>query len=251
MRDRIVADIDTDEMATLIASLRERGQQTAIEVSALGNGKYGLISGWRRLAALRAIHGENPALGSVLAVVRQPDDMAATYQAMVDENEIRAGLSFYERARIVVKSRDAGVFKSTKGALTRLFGSVPRARRSKINSFVSVVDAFDDDLHYPVALTERLGLAMAKALESDAGFADRLRKALAIPPLSAEAEAQAIQSALAPAKPPAPKAAAPETVYIREGLTMTTHPEGRVVLEGERMTEPHMLKALRRALDSL
>lgn len=251
VRDRIIADVDQDEMAMLVASIRERGQQTAIEVTDLGDGTYGLISGWRRLTALREIHAQNPTLGSVLAIVRLPDDMAAAYQAMVDENEIRAGLSFYERARIVVKARDAGVFNSTKGALGRLFGAVPRARRSKINSFVAVVDTFDADLRFPIAITERLGLAMAKALEADASFAPRLKEALSGQITSAADEIQAIEAALSPAKPPAPKPEKPETVYIREGLSMTVYPEGRVVLEGERMTEPYMLKSLRRALDTL
>lgn len=251
VRDRLIDDISPDDMAVLITSLRDRGQQTAIEVTDLGDGSYGLISGWRRLTALRRIAAEDPAIDTVLALVRRPDDMADAYQAMVDENEIRAGLSFYERARIVVKARDAGVFHSTKGALSRLFGAVPRARRSKINSFVAVVDAFDADLNFPVAITEKLGLAMAKALETDPDFATRLRDGLARPAQTSIAEAQAIQAALTPPAPPVPKAAKPETVYIREGLSMTVHPEGRVVLEGERMTEPHMLKSLRRALDSL
>jgi len=244
VRDRITEDVSTDDMEALIKSLRERGQQTAIEVTDLRDGTYGLISGWRRLRALREIAAEHAGIGTVLAIVRLPEDMPAAYQAMVDENEIRASLSFYERARIVVRARDRGVFNSTKGALTRLFASAPRAKRSKINSFVAVVDAFDGNLRFPVALTERLGLAMAKALESDKGFAARLTRALTdTPPEDAAAEAALIADALA--------GDVPETSYIREGLTMTIHPEGRVVLEGERMTEPHMLKALRKALDSL
>lgn len=251
MRDRMADAATGAEMDVLIASLKERGQQTAIEVTQTGEGQYGLISGWRRLSALRQIAAENPKLDTVLALVRTPDDMADAYQAMVDENEIRAGLSFYERARIVVKARDAGVFNSTKGALTRLFGSVPRARRSKINSFVAIVDTFDGDLQFPIAITEKLGLAMSKSLDTDPGFAARLKAALATPAKTALAEMQAIQAALSPAKPAAKAPRKPETIYIREGLSMTVHPEGRVVLEGERMTEPHMLKGLRRALDAL
>lgn len=254
VRDRITDDIDADDMAVLITSLRERGQQTAIEVTDLRNGTYGLISGWRRLRALRDIAEEHNGVGSVLAIVRLPEDMPAAYQAMVDENEIRASLSFYERARIVARARDRGVFHSTKGALTRLFGAVPRSKRSKINSFVAVVDAFDNVLRFPVALTEKMGLAMAKALETDAAFARRLTTALQHrPPSDAATEAALIVKALQgdSAKPPVPPKAPPEKTYIREGLTMTIHPEGRVVLEGERMTEPHMLRALRKALDTL
>lgn len=253
VRDRITDDVNADDMEALVNSLQERGQQTAIEVTKLRDGRYGLISGWRRLRALRQMAEDHNGVGTVLAIVRLPEDMAAAYQAMVDENEIRASLSFYERARIVAKARDGGVFNSTKGALTRLFGSVSRSKRSKINSFIAVVDAFDDVLTYPIAITEKLGLAMAKAVEADAGFAVRLKQAIkTTPPTDAAAEAALItQSLQGEVKAPAPKKPAPDKTYIREGLTMTIHPEGRVVLEGERMTEPHMLKALRKALDSL
>ena len=51
VRDRIAAE--DEDMATLTASIEDRGQQTPIEVQALGDGRYGLISGWRRLEALK------------------------------------------------------------------------------------------------------------------------------------------------------------------------------------------------------
>ena len=53
VRDRLVAD--EEEMQTLISSIRARGQQTPVEVMALEGGRYGLISGWRRLTALRRL----------------------------------------------------------------------------------------------------------------------------------------------------------------------------------------------------
>ena len=55
VRDRM--QTDTAELEELIASLKARGQQTPIEVVELaqnqGQDRYGLISGWRRLTALR------------------------------------------------------------------------------------------------------------------------------------------------------------------------------------------------------
>ena len=56
VRDRLA--IDPDEMNTLVASLRARGQQTPIEVVSIGSvskPQFGLISGWRRLQALRCL----------------------------------------------------------------------------------------------------------------------------------------------------------------------------------------------------
>ena len=49
VRDRIA--VDDEEMTALVESLRARGQQAPIEVADLGDGRYGLISGWRRCRA--------------------------------------------------------------------------------------------------------------------------------------------------------------------------------------------------------
>ena len=60
-RDRVVAD--PEEMAVLKESIRSRGQQTPIEVVALDKGRYGLISGWRRLTAMRELSEEDGGYG--------------------------------------------------------------------------------------------------------------------------------------------------------------------------------------------
>ncbi|MEP3298876.1 MAG: ParB N-terminal domain-containing protein, partial [Pseudoruegeria sp.] len=101
MRDRIAAN--DDEMDALVESIRARGQQMPIEVSPLGHEAFGLISGWRRIAALSRLHQQTgeTRFATVKALVRDPETSADAYVAMVEENEIRVGLSFYERARIV------------------------------------------------------------------------------------------------------------------------------------------------------
>lgn len=255
MRDRLAMAVDLGEMETLIASLKERGQQVAIEVSDLGDGKYGLISGWRRLQALREIAAETPDLDTVLAIVRDPDDAADAYQSMVEENEIRVGLSFYERARIVVQSVNAGVFRADRVALKKLFGAVPKSKRSKINAFIPLVSALDGALPYPAAISEKQGLALSKALTGDEARAEMLRAAfLTDVPESAQAQSERITAFLRPpsAKPkvsnPTPSA---DVHYIRDGLTMRVQKGGKVLLEGERMTEPHFLQKLKDALNNL
>lgn len=176
VRDRYgVADDDT---AALVASLRARGQQTPIEVVDLGDGKYGLISGWRRLTALRYLRDTEGGADLVLALLRKPEHASDAYQAMVEENEIRVGLSYYERARIAMKAVEQGVFTSQKEALQSLFSAASRAKRSKIKSFQTIVAALDGAVKFPEALGERAGLQLAKALETDAELAPRLRQAL-------------------------------------------------------------------------
>ena len=179
IRDR--ATLDADEMTALIDSLRSRGQQTPIEVTPIGDKRYGLISGWRRLEALRRLAAEGQGAGIVLAFVRRPETAADAYLAMVEENEIRADLGFWERGRIVARAVDAGVYPDTKQALNGLFGSVSRSKRSKIGSFVLLVQALDGILRFPETLSERQGLALAGRLKgaTDAsGFVDRIQAAV-------------------------------------------------------------------------
>ncbi|MEH6656032.1 MAG: ParB N-terminal domain-containing protein [Loktanella salsilacus] len=204
VRDRIAAD--PEEMGVLKDSIRQRGQQTAIEVVALEDGRFGLISGWRRLGALRDLLSEtkDPAFETVLALVRNPADAAESYVAMVEENEIRVGLSYYERARIVARSVDRDVFRSDRVALAQLFAAVSRSKRSKIGQFVTLVRQLDQGLKHPTDITERSGLALVQALESDEGLAQKLISALnAVPKRNAEEEGAIIARTLSRSEIPA------------------------------------------------
>ena len=203
IRDR--QEMDAAALAALGDSLRARGQQTPIEVTDLGRGRYGLISGYRRVTALRAL-GQD----SVLALVRLPWDMADAYRAMVEENEIRENLSFWERGRIVVQAVKAQVFRSEKAALGSLFAHVPRARRSKIGSFAELVRALDGALSFPTRLTEKQGLALAQALRADPTQAAAWRRALeAAQPADAEAEAALLARLAAGTPAPSPVSSGP------------------------------------------
>ena len=232
VRDRIASD--PEEMATLVESLRARGQQTPIEVAQIGPDRYGLISGWRRLAALRQLAAEGGKTVSVLALLRKPDQASDAYVAMVEENEIRVGLSFYERARIAAKAVEAGVYADDRAALRALFAAASRAKRSKIGSFLTVVRALDGALRYPEAIGERLGLQLAQALEADASLTPRLRLVLAQEAADAATEQQRLVQALKPTK-----TAITETILTEDplpGLRLTSHPSGKITLEGPRAT---------------
>jgi len=179
VRDRVA--VDPVEQAALVESLRARGQQTPIDVMDHGEDthpRYGLISGWRRLSALRQICDEDGGDGTVLAQIRVPEGSSEAYVAMVEENEIRAGLSFYERARIVVKALEEGVYPDAKTALQTLYANVSRAKRSKIKSFMVLVESLENHLRFPTRIGERLGLQLASALQHDSAIASRLKKTL-------------------------------------------------------------------------
>lgn len=182
VRDRI--EQDEEELQSLIASIRARGQQTPAEVVPLedtfGGRTHGLISGWRRLTALKRLYEEtsDPQFATIKALVIKPDSAEDSYVAMVEENEIRVNLSHYERARIAVRAYKEGVFTRRKYALQALFGNATRAKRSKIGSFVTLVEALDAVLFYPTAISEKLGLALVRGIEADEGFAERAKQAL-------------------------------------------------------------------------
>ena len=246
VRDRVA--IDTDEMTALKDSLRANGQQTAIEVVPHGPETFGLISGWRRLTALRELYLEG-GTGTVLAIIRQADDAATSYLSMVEENEIRSGLSFYERGRIVARAADEGAYASDKDALAALFHAVPRAKRSKIGSFVRIVRTLDDVLQFPTALSERLGLALAQALGGDAGFGNRLRKKLeAAHPQTAGAEMAVIAAALKGAGEKQVKA---NPVLLPSGLEYLAHADGKITLQGRALKDADFVNRLMQTLKSL
>src|SRR5690606_1308607 len=146
--DRI--EQDEDEMQALMASLRARGQQTAIEVVALERSEggrtqgktHGLVSGWRRVSALERLYREtnDPRFAHVRAITIAPGNARDAYVAMVEENEIRVNLSLYERARIAIRAMQQDLYETERAALQGLFGATTRSKRSKIGSFIPVVE---------------------------------------------------------------------------------------------------------------
>jgi len=231
VRDRIA--VGGDEMSALIESLRARGQQTPIEVVELAEDRFGLISGWRRLTALKALYAETgeDRFATVQALLRRPESASDAYLAMVEENEIRVGLSYYERARIAARAAEQGVYPDEASALRGLFASVSRAKRSKIGSFITIYHALDDHLRFAAAIPERLGLALSKALKDDPALGARIARELGkVQPDTAEAEAallarfsRAGQVAEQTQKPPA---SAKENIGP---LTLTRSANGKTV----------------------
>jgi ParB family chromosome partitioning protein len=234
-RDRLPAE--DDETLALRESLRLHGQRVPIEVTPLAEARtggragalpYGLISGWRRLAALKALHAETgeSRFATVQALVRRPDGAAAAYVAMVEENELRVGLSHYERARVAALAAERGVFPDEETAIRALFATASRPKRSRIRAFLDLYHALDATLRFPAHLPERLGLRLVGAVR--AGQGPRLAAALAAaaPPTPA-AELAALEAALAR---PAGAASTPAT-RLRDGVTLSTRlARGRLVV---------------------
>lgn len=205
VRDRMV--IDQAELEELKSSIARTGLRLPVEVFVRsGDGPaYGLLSGYRRLMAVRALRDltGDARYGHIKAVVRDPAVLGGAFAAMVEENEIRAALSQYERGRIAVIAAQQGAFPNPEAAVDALFPVASKAKRSKIRSFALIFEELGDMLRFPDLIREKDGLRLAQALRDGAEAA--LREALAdATPETAEDEAQVIAGALAALQAPAP-----------------------------------------------
>ncbi len=114
--------------AELEASIAASGLRQPIEVFPLeaprGDARYGLLSGFRRLHAFRTLHEttRQDRYATIPAFLRDRTSLASALAAMVEENEIRAGLSPFERGLVAVTARNQGAYPSIEGPST---GSIP------------------------------------------------------------------------------------------------------------------------------
>ena len=255
-RDRI--PVEDEEMAALKESIRVHGQRTPIEVAPLGNAghdtlPYGLISGWRRLAALKALHAETgeARFATVRALVLKPESTEAAYVAMVEENEIRVGLSYYERARVAARATDRGIFPDEGTALRTLFATASRPKRSRIGAFITIYRELDGFLRFPQAIPERLGLRLVERLREGQGTA--IAAALARE-AAADAETElALLDRLSQPSRPGSRSSRPQAqvMEIRPGLNLAVR-RGRggvtLTLSGREVT-PELEAEIRALLE--
>lgn len=240
VRDRVVED--DEAMQTLLASLDMRGQQVPIEVTDLGDGRYGLISGWRRCQALIQL-GHS----TVAAVLRTLHEASDAYLAMVEENEVRKGLSYYERARIVVRATEQDVFPDERAALSTLFQVGSRAKRSKIGTFLNIVHALDGSLRFPGAIPERAGLVLGRALKDNSQLDLKIVEALArAAPDTPQAELDCVMGVLKKVgsnKAYSESKSVSQDVIPCVGFKVRTHKDGSLTLSGPKVT-PELREAL-------
>ena len=254
IRDRMV--MTEEDMQELRLSIAAHGLRLPIEVFETGDGtppRYGLLSGYRRLHAVRALHtltGDDR-YARIRALIRPRAEADAAFVLMVEENEVREELSHFERGRIAVIAANQGAFANTEDAVNKLFASGSKAKRSKVRSFALIFEELGDMLRFPEALTERRGLRLSTALRG--GAETRIRQALSVAdPEDAEEEWQLIEAVLEaaevrprdPSRGGRPKARVPPqvgwlddvTIRTTSGITIRRGKDGRahvLRLEGE------------------
>lgn len=233
VRDRV--QLDRGELEALKASIAAHGQRVPAELTLLtaeGDHRYGLIAGWRRLQALSELYEETgeDKFAVLRALLRSNGAAAESYIAMVEENEIRTGLSYYERARVVAKATERGVFPDRQTALRQLFATASRAKRSKIGSFIEIYDALGPALSFPTEIPERLGLMLVGRLRQGAGA--EITAALAAAAPADAASEITLLTRLTKDPVPTVSRAKQDVEELRPGLTLRTkRKDNRVTLE--------------------
>jgi ParB family chromosome partitioning protein len=181
-RDR--TGLDAEPLDELTRSILANGLRMPVELFPLaepcGGVRYGLISGYRRIAAYGALAELGPdfaeRFAAIPAFLRAPQDMAAGLAAMVEENEIRADLSPWEKGRIARVARDQGVFPTIEEAVDRLYPAADATRRSRLRTIARLVESLDGHLTAPEKLSERQLLRIANACRN--GFTTIVQTAL-------------------------------------------------------------------------
>lgn len=179
LRDRTRSD--PAALAELRASILAHGLRMPIEVFELadpaGPRRYGLISGYRRLAAHHALAADGlAAFATIPAFVRAPGSIAEAMTAMAEENAIRADVSPWEQAALAVTARDRAIFPTLDAAIDGLYGSLTRSNRHRTRTVAHLVEELAGHLSAPETLSQRQLLRLAAATAR--GYGDLMRHAL-------------------------------------------------------------------------
>lgn len=232
-RDRLA--LDDRPLGELIDSIAANGLRMPVEVWELSEPRdtesgpphrYGLISGFRRLAACRKLDADSrgDAFAAIPAFLRAPRSVGHAMAQMIDENETRVEISPWERARIVSEAVAEGIFDTVDAAVAGLYPLAERTKRARLRLMVPVVEELDGLIATPERLSQNRMLKLAAGIA--AGFGEVIATALAESSAATlEAQWPILQGVLAElGAEPAPGSARPgyprRVVRPRKGLTI-------------------------------
>ena len=158
LRDRIT--LDDAALEDLATSIATDGLRQPIEVWALNTPtethRYGLISGLRRLTAMRllATRRGDGSFTTIPAFLRTPADVPAAMAQMIAENEIRENLSPWERGATLTSAVAHGLFDTLDQAVAALHPTATRQKRSRLRTLAMVVEATDGLFTTPERLSQ-------------------------------------------------------------------------------------------------
>ena len=201
-RDRSAA-ADPD-LAELKESIKSVGLSNPIRVEQTADG-FELIQGFRRLTAFRQLAEEtgDPRYSRIpAAMVPRGEPLVTLYRKMVDENLIRKDLSFGEMAQLALSyARDEGIPHGD--AVSALYASAMKQKRTYIRQFTRVLDALDGSVRHTEAIPRALGVELYKMFEAEpdriAAIVTTLKN---LPNRDADREIQALRDGLVPTQKP-------------------------------------------------
>jgi len=180
-RDR--ATIDPTALAELQSSIATTGLRQPIEVWRLSTPTpdghlYGLISGLRRLTAHRNLAGlrGNGDFTTIPVFLRTPASLPAALAAMVTENEVRADITPWEKAMLILNAVAEEIFETPDAAIATLYDQANPVARTRLRACVTVTEVLNGVLTDPTAYSLRQLLRIASALK--AGFGEVILVAL-------------------------------------------------------------------------
>ena len=237
-RDRAAGrDHEIDELKE---SIRQIGLSNPIRVEQDGQGGFELIQGFRRLTAFRELREEtgDPIWDRIpAALVPRGEPLDALYRRMVDENLVRKDISFGEMAQLALGyATDTGIKPAE--AVTVLYASALKQKRSYIRAFVRVLDRAHGTIRHPEALPRALGLDLYKMIEAEPLIGDDMMRRLVAMPDRGPADEVDILRAFVKDQGkarPKPKARSSARTSLRlsrpEGDARVTASDGRVEMK--------------------
>lgn len=229
-RDRTAQD--EGALAELRDSIAVNGLRMPIEVFAFaepeGELAWGLISGFRRLAAFRSLAEtarDQDRYRAIPAFLRTPADAAEVYVQMVEENAIRVEIAPWDQAMVAVRAARAEAWSGIDAAIDALYANLSRQKRNRLRAIAHLADDLDGHVAQPAALSERQLIRLAPLIPR--GYGDLIRATLdAVDENDPEAEWRALLPIILEAERPEPpevpaRPGRPRRVLdLRAGLTI-------------------------------
>ena len=174
-RDR--SHSDDDAQTELTQSIGRDGLRNPIEVTPIdGETPYALLSGFRRVTAVRYLAALNDKWQTIPAFIRQPADIPDALRLIAEENAIRADISAWDQARYAVEAYRCETFDTVDAAIAGLYANLSRQKRSRLRAIADVVFHFEGILSDPHTYSQQKLTRIAAAIRGD--FTDLMHTAL-------------------------------------------------------------------------
>lgn len=212
------------DLEELKASIRAVGLSNPIRVEQVGDGRYELVQGWRRLSAYRELLAEtgDEAFARIPAgLMAKGETLDSLYRRMVDENMVRKDISFAEMAQLAraYAEDEATGCRDLDEAVNRLFATANPQKRSYVRRFAFLMAALEKVLAHPEAIPRALGLTLANRIEAEPGAVAALGRMLGPGARTAEEEVALLR-----------RFADGEAVAVTAAAPRAADPRGKTVL---------------------